>query len=174
MNRSRGLFVMLAAAVLAVGMARPAAAVPSAQDASFLIGIHQANLYEIAAGTLAAQKGASDEVRQLGQMMVDDHKLFDAAVVAVADQVKVALPNQPAAEQQDMLKELAAAPAGGTFDQMWITRDIQTQGESLQAARTELNFGFDPRVKDLARQADDMLIAHTTELNRADAAVNAG
>ncbi|MFC7240927.1 DUF4142 domain-containing protein [Catellatospora aurea] len=174
MNRSRGLFVLLAAAALAVGLASPAAAVPSPQDASFLIGIHQANLYEIAAGALAAQKGTSDEVRRLGQMMVDDHTKFDAAVVAVADQVKVTLPKQPAQEQLDSLKELAAAPAGGTFDQMWITRDIQTQGDSLQAARTELNYGFDPRVKELARQADDMFIAHTTELNRADAQVQTG
>lgn len=174
MNRSRGLFVVLASVVLALGAATPAAAVPSPQDASFLIGIHQANLYEIAAGALAAQKGSSDEVRRLGQLMVDDHTRLDAAVVAVADQVKVPLPKVAAPEQRDALKELAAAPAGATFDQMWITRDIQTQGESLQAARTELNYGFDPRVKELARQADDMLIAHITELNRADAEVNVG
>ncbi|WP_155371298.1 DUF4142 domain-containing protein [Catellatospora vulcania] len=172
MNRRSGLFVVLAAAVIAIGAAAPAAAVPSAQDASFLVGIHQANLYEMAAGTLAAQKGASDEVRRLGQLMVDDHTRFDASVVAVADQVKVALPKQPAQEQQDLLKELAAAPAGASFDQMWITREIQTQGDSLQAARTELNYGYDPRVKDLARQADDMFIAHTNELNSAD--VNVG
>ncbi|WP_144120646.1 DUF4142 domain-containing protein [Catellatospora sichuanensis] len=174
MNRRRGLLVVLAAVVLAVGAAAPAAAVPSPQDASFLIGIHQANLYEIASGKLAAQKGASDEVRRLGQLITNDHTQLDAAVVAVADQVKVALPNQPAQEQQDLLKELAATPAGATFDQMWITREIETQGESLQAARTELNYGFDPRVKELARQADDVLIAHTTELNRADADVNVG
>lgn len=174
MNRSRGLFVMLAAAALAVGLASPAAAVPSPQDTSFLIGIHQANMYEIAAGKLAAQKGASDEVRRLGQTMVDDHTKFDAAVVSVADQVKVALPKEPAQEQLDILKELTSAPAGATFDRMWITREIQTQGESLQSARTELNYGFDERVKDLARQADDMFIAHTAELNRAAAEVNAG
>ncbi|MEU8079585.1 DUF4142 domain-containing protein [Catellatospora citrea] len=174
MNRSRGLFVVLATVVITLGAAAPAAAVPSPQDASFLIGIHQANLYEIAAGNLAAQKGASDEVRRLGQLIAEDHTRFDAAVVAVADQVKVALPKVSSPEQQDVLKELAAMPAGSSFDQMWITREIETQGESLQSARTELNFGFDPRVKELARQADDMLITHVTELNRADANVNAG
>ncbi|GAB4059102.1 DUF4142 domain-containing protein [Catellatospora paridis] len=172
MNRSRGLFVVLAAVVITIGAAAPAAAVPSPQDASFLIGIHQANLYEIAAGNLAAQKGTSDEVRRLGQLIAADHTQFDAAVVAVADQVKVTLPDKAAQEQQDVLKELAAMPSGASFDQMWITREIETQGESLQAARTELNFGFDPRVKELARQADDMLITHITELNHAD--VNAG
>ncbi|GAA1396641.1 DUF4142 domain-containing protein [Catellatospora coxensis] len=174
MNRSRGLFVALAAALLSVGTASPAAAVPSPQDSSFLIGIHQANLYELASGALAAQRGTSDEVRRLGQQFVDDHTKLDAAVVAVADQTKVTLPKQPAPEQLDMLKELAAAPAGATFDQMWITRSIQTQNDSLQAARTELNFGFDPRVKELARQADDMLISHVTELTRADTQVNPG
>ncbi|GAA1373751.1 DUF4142 domain-containing protein [Catellatospora chokoriensis] len=174
MNRSRGLFVVLATVVIALGAAAPAAAVPSPQDASFLIGIHQANLYEIAAGNLAAQKGTSDEVRRLGQLIAEDHTKFDAAVVAVADQVKVALPKVSSPERQDVLKELAAMPTGSSFDQMWITREIETQGESLQSARTELNFGFDPRVKELARQADDMLITHVTELNRADADVNAG
>ncbi|GAA2403537.1 hypothetical protein Cme02nite_74680 [Catellatospora methionotrophica] len=173
MNRSRGLFVVLATVGILLGAAAPAAAVPSAQDASFLVGIHQANLYEIASGNLAAQKGTTDEVRRLGQLIAADHTRFDAAVVAVADQVKVALPDKPAQEQMDVLKELAAT-TGPTFDQVWITREIVTQGESLQAARTELNYGFDPRVKDLARQSDEMFMTHVNELHRVGAGVNVG
>lgn len=168
----RGLVVVFAA-VLAVGVATPAAAVPSPQDMSYLVAAHQGNLAAIAAGDLAAQKGASQQVRDLGALFAADHAKLDADLAAVAAQVKVPLPAAPDQFQQSVLKELQDAPAGAVFDQMWITKQLRAQGDAQHAVSNELNFGYDERVKELARDADPILIAHNTELIRADADVNA-
>ncbi|BCJ77459.1 hypothetical protein CS0771_70030 [Catellatospora sp. IY07-71] len=161
------------AALLALAWAAPAAAAPSPRDVSYLIATHQGNLYAIAAGKLAAQRGANEDVRRLGQTFVDDHTRLDAELRALAQQLKVPLTDQLDGPEQDELKALAAAPAGDAFDQMWITEQIEQQGELYEGINLELNYGYDERVKNLARDADDVILAHIGELNTVDREVSA-
>ncbi|MEV4415251.1 DUF4142 domain-containing protein [Catellatospora sp. NPDC049609] len=166
-------FVVTLAALVAVGVAAPASAAPSPRDISYLLATHQEYLSAIAAGALAAQRGEADEVRRLGQAFVDDHRRLDQELVALAGQLKVPLSDELDRPKQAELKALAEAPAGAGFDQLWITEQIEAQGQLYDGISHELNYGFDERVKNLARGADDVILAHIGELNRADAEVNA-
>lgn len=160
-------------ALLAVGLGTPAAAAPSPRDVSYLLATHQGNLYAIATGALAARSGTNEDVRRLGQTFVDDHTRLDAELKALAQQLKVPLTDELDAPEQDKLKAMTALPAGDAFDQMWITEQIEQQGQQYTAINLELNYGFDERVKNLARSADDVILAHIGELNQVDREVSA-
>jgi predicted outer membrane protein len=171
---AQGLRALVIALVtlVAVGVAAPAAAAPSPRDVSYLVTTHQDHLYAIAAGTLAAQRGTNPEVRRLGQQFVDDHRRLDAELVALAKQLNVPLTNELNDAQQAVLKELAAAPAGTAFDRLWITRQIEAQNEMYSSLHLELSYGYDPRVKNLARDASDVIREHIAALDHAATLVN--
>jgi hypothetical protein len=92
-----GAATLIAAIALA---ASPALAQPSQQDTDWMIAAHQSNLAEIAAGTAAQSQATSDDVRQMGAMLIADHKKLDADLTAAAQQLSVDLPDAPTPEQQ--------------------------------------------------------------------------
>ncbi len=165
--------VLAALLALAWASPSPAAAAPSPRDVSYLLATHQGNLYAIAAGALAAQRGTNEDVRRLGQTFVDDHTRLDAELTALAQQLQVPLTGELDSLDRDELKALAATPAGDAFDQMWITEQIEAQGRLYDGIGQELSYGYDERVKNLARDADDVILAHIGELNHLDREVSA-
>src|SRR5580765_7247746 len=54
--------------------------------------IHRANLDEIRMGQLAQRNGSSAQVKQYGARLVSDHQATDQKVVALAKQLRIALP----------------------------------------------------------------------------------
>src|SRR3979490_1027121 len=86
-----GSLVIVTAALTGLTSAAAYAA-PSAQDTLFFQQAHQANLAEIAAGNLAIQKGASQQVRDLGARFVTDHTNLDQGLQQAAATLGVALP----------------------------------------------------------------------------------
>src|ERR1043166_3385270 len=101
-NTSSGAFLVLGAcAVLALTFAVgvPVASVAQnsnssggmkhdtgamAADQKFVMEAAMGGLAEVEMGRLAAQKGATDEVRQFGQRMVDDHSKANEELMRVA------------------------------------------------------------------------------------------
>ncbi|WP_051274360.1 DUF4142 domain-containing protein [Cellulomonas sp. URHD0024] len=151
-------------AVAALVLAAPTAqAAPSAQDQSWMVFAHQGNLAEIAAGQAAVAQGASDTVRRLGQMLIDDHTTLDANLTAAATQLGVTLPGSPTPEQQAELASVKAK-TGAAFDTAWITSQITAHRATLAAGATELASGSDPTVKNLASAAAPVVQHHLDEL----------
>ena len=56
--------------------------------------IHRANLDEIRMGQLAQRNGSSAQVKQYGARLVSDHQAADQKVVALAKQLRIALPQE--------------------------------------------------------------------------------
>src|ERR671927_190101 len=63
-----------------------------AADEKFATAAAVGGLAEVELGRLAAQKGASDEVRQFGQRMVDDHSKANQDLTQVASAKGLTLP----------------------------------------------------------------------------------
>ena len=122
----RRLAALAVAAVAAlVVLPAPADADPSstqlnAADMTLLNGVRQAGLWEIPAGQMAAQKGTTPRVRQVGQMIATQHVQLDQLTVDAANKLGVTLPATPTAQQQGFLTQLQAAK-GLQFDQMFVT-----------------------------------------------------
>jgi len=91
----------------------------NAADMTLLVGLHQAALWEVPAGQLAAQKGTAPKVRQAGQKIADEHGRLDQPTIAAAQQLGVTLPVTATAQQQEALSRLQAAD-GSQFDQLFV------------------------------------------------------
>ncbi|MEV2240224.1 DUF4142 domain-containing protein [Micromonospora sp. NPDC049891] len=154
-----GLLAALVLVGVAPAAAAQAAAQPSEQDTQYLQAVHQTNLYEIAAGELAQEKGQNQQVKELGQQFVTDHTELDQSVQELAGQLNVDLPSEPTTDQQTALDQLNNA-SGEEFDRLWVTQGLAGHVQAIQATQTEISQGTEPQVVQLAQTALPVLQAH--------------
>ncbi len=88
-------------------------------DREFLVRVRLAGLWEVPAGQMAAEKGSTEQIRQIGEWIRDEHIELDEACRETAAALGVQLPNEPSAEHQLLLNEMAAAE-GEEFDRLFI------------------------------------------------------
>jgi putative membrane protein len=155
-----GTVTMLAAVMLVVS---PATAAPSEQDTAWMVSAHQGNLAEIAAGTAAREHGSTEEVRNMGLVLVEEHQTLDAALTAAAEELAVELPTEPSAQQRAALEEVMAQD-GEAFDAAWIASQIEGHRMSLAAGQEEIDSGSDPSVIALAQDAAPVVQGHLDHL----------
>ncbi|SCG47836.1 DUF4142 domain-containing protein [Micromonospora coxensis] len=158
-----GLLAALVLVGIAPAAAAQAAAQPSQQDTQYLQAVHQVNLFEIAAGDLAQQKGQNADVKRLGEMFKTDHTQLDQTVQSTAQQLGVTLPNEPTADQQRVADELNNL-SGAEFDRAWVTAQLAGHVQAIQATQTEISQGSEQSVIQLAQDALPVLQAHYDEL----------
>ncbi len=164
--------VAAAVVVLASGAsAATAAPAVNAVDRAYLVGAHQSNLAEIAAGKLAQTKGSSQEVKDLGVMLVADHTKLDAATRKVAAAKNVSLPAAPNAEQKAMQAKLTKASAG-SFDAMFIAGQITGHAKTMAIGAKESTGGSDATVKKSAADAAPVIAEHHDKFMAAAQAMN--
>jgi putative membrane protein len=140
------------------GAAQASTNAVSDQDRMFVMGAHQSNLAEIAAGKLAQSKGSA-EVKDLGAMLVADHTKLDAALRKVAAAAQVSLPAAPNAEQKAMQAKLAKASAD-EFDAMFVAGQIAGHAKAMALGEKELKSGSDAAVVKSAKDAAPVIAAH--------------
>jgi len=123
MRRAAALAVAAITALIVVPAragADPASTQLGVADMTLLNGVRQAGLWEIPAGQMAAQKGTTAQVRQVGQMIATQHVQLDQLTVDAANKLGVTLPATPTAQQQGFLTQLQAAK-GIQFNQLFVT-----------------------------------------------------
>jgi predicted outer membrane protein len=161
----RRLAALTVAAVAAVVVlpapadADPASTQLNAADMTLLNGVRQAGLWEIPAGQMAAQKGSTARVRQVGQMIADQHVQLDQLTVDAANKLGATLPATPTAQQQGFLTQLQAAK-GLQFDQTFVTFLRGTHGfifPVISAVRASTHTEI---VRKLADQASIFVMHH--------------
>jgi Domain of unknown function (DUF4142) len=95
-------------------------------DRDLLVRVQLAGLWEQLAGFAAPQRGhddlvKDDLVRNVGEKIANEHHELDELVRRVAVQLGVELPDEPTAEQQGWLAEMATAQ-GVEFDRVFVGR----------------------------------------------------
>jgi len=84
----------ITALLLVAPYAGALAAQGALSDDIVLRQIHRTNLEEIRMGQLAQRNGSSAQVKQYGAQLVRDHQAADQKVVALAKQLRIALPQE--------------------------------------------------------------------------------
>ncbi|MCK2221127.1 DUF4142 domain-containing protein [Actinomadura sp. ATCC 31491] len=87
----------------------------TAADRDLLIKVRQAGLWEMPAGDMAQTRAEAQRVKEVGRLIMEDHKKLDAMTVQTAKKLGVAIPDEPNADQQRWLAQLAAE-SGPAFD----------------------------------------------------------
>jgi predicted outer membrane protein len=152
----------VAALAVAPVSAQAAPAAPTqlnAADMALLNGVRQAGLWEIPAGQMAAQKGSTDKVRQVGAMIADQHVQLDELVVNAANKLGASIPATPTNQQQGWLNEMQGAKSI-QFDQTFVTRLRAAHGKIFPVIGAVRAATRNPVVRQLADQANTFVMNH--------------
>lgn len=87
----------------------------SKQDQAFLKEVMQGDMSETKIGQLAQQKGQSEDVKQFGQTLQQDHSQNLQQAQSLAQQLNVQAPDGPNAKQKKMYDNLSKL-SGAKFD----------------------------------------------------------
>ncbi|MEV0426060.1 DUF4142 domain-containing protein [Micromonospora sp. NPDC050495] len=166
----RRLALLLLALVAGIGvlpgtaMAAPAPGQQlNAADMTLLNGVRLAGLWEMPAGQMAAEKGQSKRVREIGAEIARQHAVLDQLVVQAANKLGATLPTTPTTQQQGWLTEMQNA-TGARFDQIFVTRLRVAHGKIFPVIGAVRASTRDPIVRKLAEQANTFVNDHMTML----------
>lgn len=129
------------------------------QEQTFLKESSQAGLMEVQMGRLAAQKGQSSQVRQLGQKLVQDHSKANQELKLLAAQKQIVLPTDLKTEHQAMISHLKSLE-GAEFDEAFKKHALEHHQEDVQKFQTASQQAADSDVKAFAQKTLPVLQQH--------------
>jgi putative membrane protein len=132
---------------------------PANADSRAIRDMGEANMAEVEAGKVAAQKGKSEEVKKFAQHMIDDHGKMLKEVQQLAQSKGVELPKSPNAKHQAAMKKLESA-SGDQFDQAYMRDMVQDHQETLKRVETIARSAKDADVKGAAQKAIPVVKEH--------------
>ncbi|MFC4146206.1 DUF4142 domain-containing protein [Micromonospora mangrovi] len=135
----------------------------NAADMTLLNGVRLAGLWEMPAGNMAAEKGQSKRVREIGAEISRQHGVLDQLVVEAANKLGAVLPTTPTTQQQGWLTEMQNA-TGAQFDQIFVTRLRVAHGNIFPVIGAVRASTRDPIVRKLAEEANKFVNDHMTML----------
>lgn len=124
----------------------------------FLMQAIQGDLAEIKLGELAQQKGQSDEVREYGAKLVQDHSksLEEARQLAEAEGIEV--PEEPSPEAQQVHEQLMGL-SGEEFDREFVRSMVEDHEKAVSLFETQAE-GSDTDTADYAEKTLPVLEEH--------------
>ncbi|MFI0487328.1 DUF4142 domain-containing protein [Actinomadura sp. 9N215] len=93
----------------------------STADRQLLVAVRQAGLWEIPAGQQAQQRASKPRVREVGQIIMQQHMQLDADARATAERLGVLLPSEPNGSQKSWLREMSGK-YGIEYDKTFVLR----------------------------------------------------
>src|SRR5215212_3687419 len=120
---------------------------------------------EVELGRIAASKGASDEVRQFGQRMVDDHSKANAELMQLASGKGMTLPTAPDAKHQAETRKLSAL-SGEKFDKEYVKMMVKDHKKDVGEFEKEASRGMDADIKAFAASTLPTLREHLQMIQR--------
>ena len=104
---------------------------------------------EVELGRLAAQKGASEDVRQFGRRMVDDHTKANEELMSVVSPKGMTPPTTLDAKHQAAVRKLSAL-SGEKFDREYARMMVGDHKKAVAEFQKEAERGADPDIKAFA------------------------
>ena len=138
---------------------RSAAASKSSADAAFMRQAANDGMAEVEHGRLATQNASSDDVKQFGQRMVDDHSKANDELKGLASQKNVTLPATMDAKHQAMQAKLAKLK-GAAFDTAYMSHMVTAHGQAVALFQKEAKGGTDADAKAWAAKTLPTLQEH--------------
>ena len=131
-------------------------------DEHFLKKAAQGGMAEVELGQLAVQKASSDQVKQFGQRMVDDHTKANDELKQVAEQEHVKLPTQPNAKDK-ATKERLEKLSGKDFDQAYMSDMVKYHKKDVAEFEHASKNAKDQAVKSFAEKTLPTLREHLNQ-----------
>jgi putative membrane protein len=123
---------ILAAGIIAAALASGGALAQSRADQKFIKEAIEGNLAEVQMGQLAQKNGASQGVKDFGQMLAADHAQANTRATSVASALKVTPPTEPNAKQKREYNKLSKLN-GAAFDKAFAAGMVTDHKKDIAA-----------------------------------------
>ncbi len=135
------------------------------KDKMFLRKAAGGGLAEVQLGQLAAQKAGSDDVKALGQRMVDDHTKLNNDMAPIADSMGVRLPKSMSKENQAEYEKLNGL-SGNDFDMEYLSFMVKAHHQDLREFRNEAAGTNDPTLHDAVEKGENVIHEHMVMVDK--------
>ncbi len=129
------------------------------QEQTFMKEAAQGGQAEVQIGRLAAQKGQSQDVRQFGQKLVQDHSKANQELKLLAAQKSVTLPADIPTDHQSAIEHLKSLE-GAAFDAAFKKHMVEDHEKDIQKFQTAAQTAADSDVKAFAQKTLPVLQQH--------------
>jgi len=131
----------------------------SGKDKSFAKEAAIGSMAEVEMGRLAQQNGQSDEVKQFGARMVQDHTAANQQLMPILSATDVTVPEQLDASHRKTYDRLSKM-SGAEFDRAYMRDMVQDHEKDVKKFRQEATHGNDPALKSFAQNTLPVLEQH--------------
>jgi putative membrane protein len=131
----------------------------SSQDHNFVMDAAMGGLMEVELGRIAAQKGASEAVKQFGQRMVDDHSNANQELMSLASSKGMTLPTALDDKHQKDVAKLSAM-SGAEFDRAYAKMMLKDHEKDVKEFERQSTRGGDPELRAFATKTLPTLQEH--------------
>jgi len=128
-------------------------------DEDFLKDAAQGSMTEVKLGQLAEDKGSSDEVKNFGKRMVEDHSKVNEELKDIATREKMKLPTELSKKNQKTYERLSEL-SGEAFDHAYARGVVRDQQSNITAFRQEASGGQNQAIKKFASETLPTLENH--------------
>jgi len=129
------------------------------QDKAFVRKAMEGGMAEVELGRLASEKASSDDVKQFGQKMVDDHTRLNEQMKPVAAQLGVAAPTKLSKKDEEEKARLESL-SGKQFDDAYIRAMLKDHKQDASEFKTEAQNAQNPAVQQAAQQGSQVIDQH--------------
>src|SRR5579863_1355483 len=127
-------------------------------DQSFLRKTFEDNVAQEQMGQLAAQKSQNEDVKEVGQKMVQIRQQLTTQIMPLAKKLGVSQPKEPSKKDREEIKKMQAL-SGPDFDAAFLRAMLTDQKSDLKDFQDEEN-SQDPNMQRLAKTDEPVLNDH--------------
>lgn len=131
----------------------------SEEDAAFAVEAAASGMAEVAYGRLAVDRGLRTEVRDHGQLMIDDHQAANRDLMALALSKRIILPVGLTDEAEAARLHLSTL-SGEAFDEAYLDQMIADHQRSVSQFQHQANHGQDHDLTAFAKRLLPTLQRH--------------
>jgi putative membrane protein len=131
----------------------------SSEESKFLQEAIRGNSAEVQMGQLAKQQAQSKDVRDYGQMLIDDHSKANKKALETAQRMNITASAEPSAKQKQEHDALAKL-SGSEFDTTFLSHMVQDHQEDIAKYTAQAQSGDSTKVTDYAKDTLPTLKEH--------------
>jgi len=131
----------------------------SGGDKKFAKEAMEGGLAEVQLGQMAAQKGSSQDVKQFGQQMVDDHTKLNDEMKPIASQLGLTPPTDLDAKHKAIQTKLNGL-SGDAFDKAYIEAMVKDHQKDAAEFQKEATSGKSQALKGAASKGETIISGH--------------
>ena len=130
-----------------------------AELSDFMTKAASGGMMEVELGRMAQEKGQSQEVKDFGQMMVNDHSKVNDQLKQLAQQKNIMLPDSMGEKHMEQVNELREK-TGAEFDKAYMELMVEDHQEDVDMFQNAANNMQDAEVRNFASTTVTTLQQH--------------